>query len=153
MAVAIDRGRWSLLLTPKIALGSTHEVANIDGSTLTTTPYVGGDGNTYLHSAYGSNGGGGAGGLLTAYTNIGSHSQDVFAVVPEFNATLAYQLTPRLQATFGYSFIYISRVLRAGNQIDFDVNSNLVFGTSGVAGGDLNHPAFAFNQSGFWRRA
>ena len=131
-------------MTPKIALGDTHEVADIDGSTLTTTPYIGNDGNTYLHTQFDR------GGLLTAVTNIGNHFMDAFAVVPEFNGTLAYQLTPRLQATFGYSFIYISRVLRAGDQIDFNVNPNLAFGGTGPAGGNLNHPAFAFNQTSFW---
>ena len=144
LAIAIDRGRWSFLMTPKIALGSTYEVANIDGRTLTTAPYTGTDGNTYLHTDYAR------GGLLTAVTNIGNHSQDVFAVAPEFNGTLAYQLTPRLQATFGYSFLYVSRVLRAGDQIDFNVNPNLAFGGTGPAGGNFNHPAFAFNQTGFW---
>ncbi len=143
MALAIDRGRWSFLMTPKIALGNTYEVANINGSTLTTTTSTVGA-TTYLHSDYVQ------GGLLTAVTNIGSHSQDAFAVVPEFNGTLAYRLTSRLEATFGYSFIYISRVARAGDQIDFDVNPNLTFGGTGPAGGNLNHPAFAFNQTGFW---
>jgi hypothetical protein len=134
LSMAMHRDRWSLLLTPKIALGVTHETADINGSTLST--------DSTGHSTISQ------GGLLALSSNIGSYSKDVFAVVPQGGVTLAYQLSPRLQATFGYSFLYWSRVARAGDQVDFLVNSNLLPG--GTATGTTNHPAFAFNQSSYW---
>src|SRR6185295_156079 len=75
------RGRWSLDLITKIALGNTHETVNINGSTVTTQ-----NGSSTTAT----------GGLLAQTTNIGSYSCDQFAVVPELGATLGFQLTQRL---------------------------------------------------------
>ena len=136
LSLAMHRGPWSWELTPKIALGVTHENAGVNGSTLSTD----GNGNSTLSS----------GGLLALSSNIGSYSTNEFAVAPQINTTISYQFSPRLQATFGYSFLYWSRVARAGDQIDFMVNPNLLPGGTAAAGGNLDHPAFAFNQTSFW---
>ena len=75
-------GRWSWEFLPKVALGNTHEIANISGSTI-----------TYNSAGTPSTS---AGGFLAQPSNSGAHVHDGFAVVPELGATLAYQWTPRL---------------------------------------------------------
>ncbi len=132
------KGRWSLEFTPRMALGSNYEVANVAGSTAisqngTTTNYTGG--------------------LLAQSSNIGHYSRNQFAVVPELDLNLGYWITPRLRAIVGYTFLYWSSVARAGNQIDTNVNSTVLpaASASGVApAGDLRYPMFAWNTTDFW---
>jgi hypothetical protein len=132
----IHRNRWSLEATPRIAFGTTHEQVGINGYSVITA--ANGITNTY------------PGGLLAQTTNIGNYSKNELAVVPQIALTLGYQLTPRLQATFGYSFLYWSRVARAGNQIDIDVNDLYIpSGETHTISGPAD-PKFAFNQTGYW---
>ena len=127
------RGPWSLEMTPKIALGDTHEIASINGSTLTFNA-------AGVPTAA-------VGGLLAQGTNIGNYSRDEFAVAPQFDATIGYQLTRHLQATFGYSFLYWSRVARAGDQININVDSRNIPPVEAGAG---TQPSFNFNSASFW---
>ena len=63
------------------------------------------------------------GGLLTQSTNVGKYTLNEFAVLPEATVSLGYQLTDGIRASVGYTFLYLSNVSRAGNQIDPVVNS------------------------------
>ena len=89
-----------------------------------------------------------AGGLFAQPTNIGHYTRDVFAVVPEGNVQLGYQLTDRLRATVGYTFFYMSDVVRPGDQIDRTINPALL-ALPPAAGGPAR-PAFQVRQSDFW---
>ena len=137
------RNCWSLDFVPKIAVGSTHETVGINGFTQSTDP-------TGARTLF-------AGGLLSQGPvsaanypgNIGVYSRDVFAVVPELDANLGYQLTSHLKATLGYTFIYWSRVARSGDQVDLAVNSTFVPPPS-TPTGDTTHPKFAFQDTSFW---
>jgi hypothetical protein len=129
------RNRWSLELLTKLALGNNHETVNINGFTTTTQ-----NGVSTTDS----------GGLLAQSSNIGSYSRDEFCVIPQLGANLGYQLTPRLRAIVGYTFVYWSRVARAGNQIDTDVNSLLLPNNPNPPAGDLRHPQFVFRDTDFW---
>ena len=126
--------RWSLELLMKLALGNTHTQVFIDGSTATA---VGGGAPTTD-----------PGGLLALSTNMGTYSQDNFAVMPEFGVTLGYDITPRLRATFGYTFLYWSRVARPGDQIDRDLNPSFIPNNGPPVGAP--RPAFAFVANDFW---
>jgi hypothetical protein len=129
------RGRWSLDFLGKIALGNNYEIANVNGSTVTTQNGV----STTS-----------PGGLLALSSNIGRYTRDEFAMVPELGATLGYQVTPHLRATLGYTFLYWSQVARAGDQIDLDVNSRLLPNDSRPLAGDTQHPQFVFTDTAFW---
>jgi hypothetical protein len=100
---------WSLQSVLKVALGNTHSRIVIDGSTTTTLPDGGGTTTA-------------PGGLLALPTNIGTFQKDSFAMIPELGVTVGRDLTCRLRATVGYSLIYWSKVIRAGEQIDLNVN-------------------------------
>ncbi len=86
------------------------------------------------------------GGLLTQPTNIGTYKRDVFAVLPEANVNLRFDITRNLRATMGYTYIYTNRVQRSGDAIDLNVNPTQIGGTlDGPA-----QPAFAFRDTPFW---
>jgi len=125
--------RWSLELLMTLGLGSTHSRVVIDGSTITTVPNE--DPETT------------PGGGLALPTNMGAYEQDHFTMIPELGVTLGYDVTCGLRATFGYNFIYWSKVARPGDQIDLDVNDTQ-FG-----GGDLEGapwPQFSWATTDFW---
>jgi hypothetical protein len=128
------RGRWTLDLLSKIALGNTQAQVRIAGDTSITE-----NGVTEDYS----------GGLLAQRTNIGTRSDDRFAVVPELGATLGYDLLPRVRVIVGYTFIYWSQVARAGDQISSDLNPNLLAPQADPFSGALR-PAFAFRYTDFW---
>ncbi|MHB8955941.1 MAG: BBP7 family outer membrane beta-barrel protein [Pirellulaceae bacterium] len=133
-----DRGRCSLDLLMRLALGSTHQDVSIAGST--TLQGSGVSGNDFQDAT---------GGMLAQRTNIGDYSRNQFAVVPELGITLGYAISPGWRATIGYTFLYWSSVVRPGDQIDHDVNPNL-FPPETTPFTGLERPAFAFAESDLW---
>jgi hypothetical protein len=109
-ALHFCKGCWSLDLLSKLAIGNTRSTIAIDGSTIITE-----QGQSQAHQ----------GGILALGSNIGTYQNDDFSVVPELGATVGYQLNPCWRVTLGYTFIYWSKVFRAGDAIDLDVNPNL----------------------------
>jgi hypothetical protein len=134
----IDR-RWGLLaldVVGKVALGSMHQSVAIRGQTTTDAPLP-------VTQA--------VGGIFAQASNSGNHSRDVFAVVPEVGVNLGVNLTANLRARVGYTFVYLSSVVRPGDQIDRTINTNAVpidpnFG----APGGPNRPALEMKSTGFW---
>jgi hypothetical protein len=124
-------GRVSLETVAQLAMGNVHEVVDINGqrtvfngTTTTTSP----------------------GGLLAMPTNIGHHSRDQFALIPEVETKLGFQILPRLRLTAGYNFTYVTRVVRPGNEIDFAVNPNQ--NATQVIG--PARPEVRFNATNIW---
>ncbi len=128
-------GRWGADFTTKVALGTTHEQANVNGITIITP--AGGTPNVFT------------GGLFAQPTNIGHYSRDRFAVVPEVGLNLSYQVTDHWRLFAGYSFIYWSTVARPGDQIDRMVNSGLIPPRQFPAVGP-QRPVFNFKDTDFW---
>ncbi len=121
------RNRWSLDLKAKVALGNVSERVDIFGSTVTNGVAV-------------------PRGLLAEPSNIGSFQRNRFAVSPDIGANIGYQVTNHMRAFVGYDYLYLSNVVRAGDQVDFRVNPNQLRGMS--AGPAL--PAVNFHSSDFW---
>ncbi|OHB78475.1 MAG: hypothetical protein A2W31_05525 [Planctomycetes bacterium RBG_16_64_10] len=124
-----DNCRWSIELLAKLALGGTHSKATVWGTTTVTDV----ENNVVTRPV----------GLLARSTNSGRFDRDEFAVIPQLGVTLRYAFTGHLDATFGYHFLYWSRVARAGDQIDLDLN--LSDPLDGVA-----RPEFPFQMTDFW---
>lgn len=123
-------GSFSLECKGQVALGLVDKEVLINGSSTVTIP-----GMVPMFTSAG---------LLANSMNNGRYSETDFAVLPEVNVTLRCQVTRNLQAHLGYSFLYLSDVARAGDQIDLNVNSTLVF----VAGPALR--AFSPRTSDIW---
>ncbi len=133
-------GNWSLTTVAKVALGDSHQIVAIDGSTIITPP-----------AGSGLAGGAFPGGLLALPSNIGRYHRDEFAVVPEGTINLGYWVTRYMRATVGYTFLYYSSVARPGDQVNRSVNPGLlpVNLPTGAATGPAQ-PAFQFHTTDFW---
>ncbi|NLE38446.1 MAG: BBP7 family outer membrane beta-barrel protein [Pirellulaceae bacterium] len=129
-----QQNRFTAEFLLKLGLGNTRSKVVIDGETVTTVaplPPVTDDG-----------------GLLALTTNMGTYTQNNFAVVPELGVTLGYDINDRLRASVGYTFIYWSRVARPGDQIDMAVNPSYIPNNGPPAG--PASPAFSFNTTDMW---
>jgi hypothetical protein len=80
-------------------------------------------------------------GLLARPSNIGHYSDTRFAFLPELGVNASYRLTPSLSLRAGYSLIYLTDVLRAGEQIDTSI---------GTAGGSPPHPQANLDPTSLW---
>jgi hypothetical protein len=125
LSTQIRRNRFAGEFTAKLALGNAHSRVRIDGGTTVTVPRAGGTPDINSTSS----------GLLAQDSNSGVYEDDDLAVLPELGATLGFQVTPRLQATFAYTFLYWNSVFRPGDQIDRSLNLSQLEDTG------LNGPA------------
>ncbi len=133
----LSLGRWTVDLTGKIAMGATHEVALLEGSTAATS--AGGIQNLVPFST------------LVLPTNAGRYSRDIFSVVPEGGINFGYQLTPHARCTVGYTFLYLSDAVRPGDVIDTTLNPTqlrTILGQGSLSG--PLRPVFTGNASDFW---
>jgi hypothetical protein len=124
----------SLELAGKLALGTNHERVSINGTTT-----ISADGLT--------NPGTFPGGIFAQPSNIGTTARNQFAVIPEGQLRIGYQLRPHILATVGYDVLYWNQVVRPGSQIDRSVNPTQTLG--GALVGPAS-PAPQFNRTDFW---
>ena len=96
----LNRGRWSLAPSARLAFGNLRREATLVGSTIIETPTGG-------SATYNS-------GLLVLDSNRGSFSRDQFVFIPEAAIRIAYDLTPKMQITAGYSVLMIPETWRPG---------------------------------------
>jgi hypothetical protein len=129
------RERWTFELLSRLALGNNYQTVQIDGSTVISGSQQ--DDGTYQ------------GGLLALPTNIGTYSRNQFSVIPQLNANIGYNLTPRLRAIVGYTFLYWGNVARAGEQISLDVNETYIPAAFATPQGP-RRPAFIWQPNDFW---
>ncbi|MEN6459184.1 MAG: BBP7 family outer membrane beta-barrel protein [Thermoguttaceae bacterium] len=125
--------RWTLEVLGKLAMGSMHSTSTVSGSTTVTPP----TGSPTVTS----------GGFYALGTNSGNFDRTGFAVMPEVGLNLGYDLTPRLKATCGYNFLYLSRVVRPADQLDTNLNATQ------FSGGTLSGypaPEAKFVLSDYW---
>ncbi len=133
LAAEVRRWAFSLELLMQVALGHSSADVAIDGATTTTA-----GGATVVSD----------GGLLALTTNSGTYSQKELAAVPELGITVGCNITERLRATAGYSFIYWSRVARPSDQIDRNLNPTYFPNNGPIAGAP--QPQFDFVTSDIW---
>jgi hypothetical protein len=95
---------WSLEVLGKFALGAMRQRIAINGTTVidpANGPATEEDG-----------------GFLAAPSNEGVRQRYQLAFIPELNVNLCYNFSPCWKIWVGYSFVYFSDVVLAGNQID-----------------------------------
>jgi Putative beta barrel porin-7 (BBP7) len=101
-------GPVMLMTDAKLALGNVHQVVNRTG----TSTLIGQGGSLTV-----------PGGILALASNGGPVSRNDFAIIPELNVNVGYQLTGNLRVFAGYNLMYWSSVARAANQIDTFIDS------------------------------
>jgi hypothetical protein len=130
-------GRFLVDVRTLLGLGVMHETVEILGST-TTTSVIDSQPGTVTS---------GPGGLLSSPLDQGTHSRNRIAFVPEINVKVGYQILPCLRAYVGYDFLYLSNVVRPGQQTT--ITSTGIQAT--VAGTtqqiNFSQPAFRFKDS------
>jgi hypothetical protein len=127
--------RWSLGARAKVGIGPTQQTVDIQGSRVINVP------GAAPMVSYGN--------LFSQPSNIGRYTRDMFSVVPEVGVTLGYQLTDHIRATAGYNFLYWNNVVRAGGQINRNVNAAFT-GNPQPGSATPNQPAFSFNNTDTW---
>ncbi len=134
MTYEVLSGPWMLEMLVKVAVGNNRQIVRATGQTRITE-----NNTTSTHP----------GGVLVQRSNQGEFSQNRFAMLPELGVNLGYHLTPNWRATVGYSLLYLGSVVRAGDQIDLDVNPDLFPPEVSPFSGPLR-PQVLFRESDFW---
>jgi hypothetical protein len=110
LSATLRHGRWSIDGRATVAFGNLEQTAEIGGAQQIVLP----SGAIMNYS----------GGLLALPgANIGTHTQNVFAVIPEVGVNVGYQLTSRLRVFVGYNFLYLGNALRPSGAIDLNVDA------------------------------
>jgi hypothetical protein len=139
--IGIDTKSWILErlcfeVAFKLALGVTTEDLNIEGDQIRRLP----NGTTIASN----------GGLFALASNIGSFSRDKFTPIPELSFKLATPITNQLTLSVGFSALYWDRVLRAGLQIQRELDITQIPNFPGAASAvptGLGSPGVPFRQS------
>jgi Putative beta barrel porin-7 (BBP7) len=130
-------GPWSLDLVGKAGLGATQQDLYVSGYTLLT------DSTGKSLNA--------PGGLYNLPTNIGHFTRTQISFVSEADVRINYQITKRLKAQFGYTFMYWTNVVRPGEQINLSLDprqipSNLAYNPAIQA----TQPGPRMQSTDFW---
>jgi len=136
----IHRGSFYVEVTGKVALGRNFEVVNVNGVThmlMAANPIPVGRTTP--------------GGVYALPTNMGRFTHSAFAVVPEAMFKVGYKLGDRGRIYVGYNFLYLSDMVRPGDQVDRTINPNQIpiLGGSNVFGGP-ERPLLSINRTDFW---
>jgi hypothetical protein len=141
-------GNLEISAIAKLALGDMSQTGNFNGFAVTNFfngpaggPFTG----VPTQNLPGS-------GIFVQPSNLGSASRDEIAWAPEFGVNVAYQLTRHLRVFAGYDFLYLSNVIRPGQQIDRGINVSQTVQTviAGNAAAPGTRPAVTLSGSDFW---
>lgn len=127
------QGCWSMDFLLKVALGVVEHEVDVRGQQLISIPGLDPTRNV--------------GGLFSQESNIGKTDETDFAVIPEFDLNLGYGLTPNLDFTVGYTFIYMSSVVRAGTVVDRTVDPGLAADLDPI---NSNRPLLNMGETGYF---
>lgn len=130
----VTRNYWTFEAMVHLGVGNTNQNVVVAGQ----TTIVDENGTSTAYDE----------GILALSTNSGTYEQDQFAVLPEINLTLGYQLTDHIRATLGYTGIYWSNVVRPGQHIPTMANPDF-FPPVITSTGDPR-PLFAFDTTDYW---
>jgi hypothetical protein len=103
-------GKFTFDVAAKVAFGSTFERVGVAGTKTVTATGLG----AFTLTA--------PGGIFAEPSNIGQQTNNVFSVLPEVSLQAGFRVTEHLRAFIGYDFLFISDVVRPGNQIDRTIN-------------------------------
>jgi len=133
----LNWGRFDVNMYTKIGLGENHETVVIGGSTQVSAPPVLGNFTV-------------PGGFYAQPGNSGRFNHDQFAVLPEAGFNVGFKVSDHCRLAVGYTLVYLSNVVRPGDQIDTAAGGTrpplYIFNA-----GARPQPMFTgFNESSFW---
>jgi hypothetical protein len=127
---------WSLELLGKVAVGHLNRTLNVGGDQTINVP-----GTAPIVQE---------GGVLALRSNSGTTSYSDWRAIPEFGATLSWQVLPNVSVRAGYTFMYFNAFARAGDQVDTTINTNNFPGNSGIG---VDRPGLHLHRSDFWMQS
>jgi hypothetical protein len=132
-------GQFDGSVVAKVALGDNYQTVSINGNSV-----ISGTG-------FGITPGTTPGGIFTQATNIGQQTRNQFAVLPEAQLQLGYTISSGIRLFVGYDVIYLSNVVRPGDQIDTTLNftGNPALSPGSALTGAAR-PEPLFKSSSFW---
>ncbi|HEX5269998.1 MAG TPA: BBP7 family outer membrane beta-barrel protein, partial [Gemmataceae bacterium] len=113
--------------TGKLGFGDSVEVVRFSGTSITSGP----DGRTVV----------GTGNLFSTRGNVGRYTHESFALLPELDLRVGYEMNEQARFFVGYTLLYLSDVVRPGDQID---------GTLGTPPGGASRPLPLVRATDFW---
>jgi hypothetical protein len=136
------RGRYvygplSLETSGRVSLGLNHEVLNVYGGYQAYNFVAPGAVST------------GPEGIFAMPANSGRFTSNDFAVVPEVQVKLGYDVTPAIRLSVGYDVLYESSVVRPGDQINRYLPKGQIFLQNGGAVSTTS-PATLFDRTDFF---
>ena len=81
-------------------------------------------------------------------TNSGEYQRDVFAYIPEASIQIGYDVLPHVRASIGYSFMYWSNIVTAGDAVDRALNPNQFGGLPDIPA--TGRPTYTLRDTDFW---
>jgi hypothetical protein len=123
----------------QLAAGDTNEQLNVQGAQRRTLP----SGQSIVSP----------GALFALPSNIGRHSRDEFALMPEIAVSLRFPINRHLTIGGTFTALYWSRIARPAEQVDRAVDITQIPNFPGAAAAlptGLARPGVPFNQSDLW---
>ena len=136
LRLGITPGRFYANVETKLAVGANRQSLRLDG---TTTLSGAGD----FQSA--------SGGLLIPASINGLYTRNEISFQPDVGVKVGFQITPAVGVYVGYNFLYMSNVLRPGDNFTDSVNPTQLPSSQnfGVPFGPNNNP-IQLNSGDFW---
>jgi hypothetical protein len=128
-------GPWSVEATGRMAFGVSHEVLNVAGFYMDVNAPFANKSGPY--------------GVFAMPANSGTFTRDQFAVVPEGQIKVGYDVTPSMRFTVGYDFLYDSNVIRPTDQINRNIPKGQTFQQDGTAASTTS-PSPLFRATDFY---
>lgn len=131
-----EYGPFGVEVRASVAVGLGTERVNLEGSTQT----VDADGTRRTAPA----------GLLVQPSNAGQYGRDRLTVVPEVGTRVFVRVSPNVCLHAGYDFIYWASVARAGDQLDYAVDTRQAPFSGNFTGGPGFRPISPVRDTAFW---
>jgi hypothetical protein len=125
----------SLTLLAKVAIGGVSRTVGIHGQQVVSVPGVAPVTQQ--------------GGVFALASNIGDHSTQDWAAMPEFGITFGWQVRCNVRVTLGYSMLWLDNIARAADQIDPTINRDLLPPANRAATA-TDRPAVILNRKDVW---
>ncbi len=140
----LRKGRWTVDLQGKIAIGSVYQRLETVGQSILQQGPANARGDLPPPTGV-------PGGLLANAGNSGVRTRNEFAYLPEGIVNIGFQWTPRFRTFIGYNIMYLDNVIRAGSQINpvVDVSQVPVSFAYGLPG-FTPAPEQPFLEDDFW---
>lgn len=131
---------FTLTLLAKVAGGNLHRRVDVQGEKEVKVP-----GTPVVRRV---------GGVYALSSNVGRYTSNDWATFPELGMGLSYDLGFGLRVSVGYSALFLNRVARAPDQIDFVLNPNLFPPpVPPPPSEEKTRPIFVLNRSDVWIQA